>query len=47
MSDALLDAIRRSVEARNKDQQRMRRWLEDYAERTEGEHGNTEDPVQG
>lgn len=48
MSDALLDALRRSVEARNQDPERMRRWLDDYAERTEGEyHGSAEDSVQG
>lgn len=36
-TDALLDALRRSVETRNSDPARMRRWLEDYADRTEGE----------
>ncbi len=47
MSDALLDAIRRSVEARNRDPERMKRWVEDFAERTEGEHGSAENSVQG
>lgn len=33
--DALWDAIRRSVDERNKDPEKMKRWLEDFAERTE------------
>lgn len=47
MSDALYDAIRRSIAARNENPQRMREWMEDFAERTEGGHedGDQRDPV--
>lgn len=46
-TDALLDALRRSVETRNSDPARMRRWLDDFADRTEGGHedGYQRDPV--
>jgi len=38
MTDALQDALRRSVAARSSDPARMRRWLEDFSDRTEGGH---------
>ena len=46
-TDAMLDALRRSVAARNSDPARMRRWLDDFTDRTEGGHddGDQRDPV--
>lgn len=32
-NEAMWDAIRRSVEARNADPERMRRWLDDWEDR--------------
>lgn len=32
-NEALWDAIRRSVEERNSDPERMRRWLDDWEDR--------------
>lgn len=52
MSNELLDALRRSVAARNGDPARMRDWLEDFAERLdaacgkeETDDGDQRDPV--
>lgn len=44
MSNELVDAIRRSIAARNENPQKMREWMEDFAERTEG--ANEYDAVQ-
>ena len=43
MGDTLLDALRRSVAARNSDPARMARWLDDFAERAEAGRGKEDE----
>ena len=47
MSESLLNALRRSVEARNNDPARLQAWLDDWSDRGERSEDDGEDDDQG